>query len=160
MGGQTSVNFANTFPSICLALGIFFPRLNIKSFETADGHYCLGTWDKTTPNANGVSAHDRVITNFHFDGEEWNQDRVAGFEPYDNRSFTNHKGEKVVIPPCPIKIWHGTSDTTVDPVVSVEYVKAIRRGGCYAELRMIEGIGHWIIPSMRDELKLWFDRFC
>ena len=29
MGGQTAINFANTYPSVCLAIGIFFPRLNI-----------------------------------------------------------------------------------------------------------------------------------
>ena len=160
MGGQTSVNFANTFPSLCLALGIFFPRLNILSFDTADGHHCIGAWDKTTPGKDGLSIHDRTVINFHMDGGEWNYDRVVGFEPYNNRSFTNEKGEKVVIPPCPIKIWHGTADTVVDPVVSVEYVKAVRRGGCYADLRMIEGIGHRITNTMRDELKMWFDRFC
>ena len=73
--------------------------------------------------------------------------------------FTNEKGEKVVIPPCPIKIWHGTADTVVDHVVSVEYIKAVRRGGCYGELRLIEGIGHQIIPAMQTELRMWFDRF-
>ena len=160
MGGQTAVNFANTFPSLCLALGIFYPRLNILSFETADGHHCHGTWDTTTPGKSGISTRERIILNFHMDGGEWNGDRVAGFEPYNNRSFTNEKGEKVVMPPCPIKIWHGTADSVIDPVISQEYVKAVRRGGCYAELRMIEGVGHWTIPSMRDELKMWFDRFC
>lgn len=160
MGGQTSVNFACTFPSVCLALGIFFPRMNIQSFTTADGHFCLGTWDKTTVGASGTSTHDRIVQNFHFDGGEWNGDRVAGFEPYNNRSFTNEKGEKVVMPPVPIKIWHGTADTVVDPVVSEEYVRAVRRGGCYAELRLIDGIGHQIIHCMRTELRMWFDRFC
>ncbi|MBQ7010715.1 MAG: alpha/beta hydrolase [Clostridia bacterium] len=159
MGGQTSINFANTFPSLCIALGEFFPRMNIESFTTCDGHFCLGTWDKTTPNANGVSTHDRVVEYFHMDGGEWNRDRITGFEPYTNRSFTNEKGEKVVIPPCPIKIWHGTADTVVDPVVSMEYVRAVRRGGCYADLRLIEGIGHYITDAMRTELRMWFDRF-
>ena len=159
MGGQTSINFACTYPSVCLALGVFFPRMNIKSFVTEDGHFCLGTWDKTAPGAAGTSSHDRVVTNFHMRGGEWDAERVCGFEPYNNRSFTNERGEKVVIPPCPIKIWHGTADKTVDPVVSEEYVRAVRRGGCYAELRMIDGIGHYIIDSMREELRMWFDRF-
>ena len=73
--------------------------------------------------------------------------------------YTIHKGEKVVIPPCPIKIWHGTADTVVDHVVSVEYIKAVRRGGCYGQLRLIEGIGHQIVPAMQTELRMWFDRF-
>jgi pimeloyl-ACP methyl ester carboxylesterase len=159
MGGQTSINFACTYPSICLALGEYFPRMNIQTFTTADGHVCLGTWDKTTPNKSGISTRDRTAENFHLENGEWNYDNIAGFEPYNNRSFTNEKGEKVVIPPCPIKIWHGTADTVVDHVVSVEYIKAVRRGGCYGELRLIEGIGHQIIPAMQTELRMWFDRF-
>ena len=158
MGGMTATNFACMFPSIVLALGLYYPRMNMKSFTTADGHFCLGTWDKTKINADGTTTRDRIMEHFHMDGG-WNEERVIGFEPYDNRSFTNQRGEKVVIPPCPIKIWHGTIDTVVDPVISQEYVKAVRRGGCYAELRMIEGIGHKTIPSMRTELRMWFDRF-
>lgn len=160
MGGMTATNFACTFPSITMALGLFYPRLNMRSFETADGHFCLGSWDKTTPKADGKSTRDRTVEFFHMDGGEWNEERVIGFDSYNNRSFTNEKGEKVVIPPCPIKIWHGTADTVVDPVISKEYVKAVRRGGCYAELRMIEGLGHKTIDSMRTELRMWFDRFC
>ena len=146
--------------SISVALGLYYPRLNIKSFENEDGHFCLGTWDKITPNSEGKTAREQVAQYFHMDGGEWNGERVIGFEPYNNRSFTNEKGEKVVMPPCPIKIWHGTADTVVDPEISKEYIKAVRRGGCYAELRIIEGIGHKTIDSMRTELRMWFDRFC
>ena len=161
MGGMTATNFANTFPSICLALGLYYPRLNMRSFETEDGHFCLGSWDKTTPKASAVnSSRDQIAEFFHMDKGLWNEERVIGFEPYNGRSFTNERGEKVVLPPCPVKIWHGTADTIVDPVISQEYVKAVRRGGCYAELRMIEGLGHKTIDSMRTELRMWFDRFC
>lgn len=160
MGGMTAVNFACTFPSISLALGLYYPRLNMQSFETEDGHFCLGGWDKTTPGADGKSTRDWTAEYFHMEGGLWNEERVIGFEPYHNRSFTNKNGEKVVIPPCPIKIWHGTADTIVDPVITEEYVKAVRRGGCYVELRRIEGLGHKTIDCMRTELRMWFDRFC
>ena len=159
MGGMTATNFANTFPSICLALGLYYPRLNMRTFKTEDGHECLGTWDKLNPGADGRNKRDQILEYFHM-GSDWNLDRVAGFESYNNRSFTNDKGEKVVIPPCPVKIWHGNADTVVDHIVSVEYVKAIRRGGCYADLRIIDGLGHKTIDSMRTELRMWFDRFC
>ena len=160
MGGMTATNFACMFPSISLCLGLYYPRLNMKSFVTADGHFCLGTWDKTKPGLEGKSARDRIAQYFHMDGCVWNEERVIGFDSFNNRSFTNQAGEKVVIAPCPIKIWHGTADTTVDPVISQEYIKAVRRGGCYAELRLIEGIGHTTLNSMRTELRMWFDRFC
>lgn len=45
MGGHTALNFANTFPSIVTAAGLFFPRLNMDSV-CVDGHLCIGTWDK------------------------------------------------------------------------------------------------------------------
>lgn len=159
MGGMTATNFACTFPSICLALGLYYPRLNMRTFETEDGHVCLGTWDKLKVGADGRNKRDQILEYLHM-GSEWNPDRVAGFESYNNRSFTNDKGEKVVIPPCPVKIWHGNADTTVDHIVSVEYVKAIRRGGCYAELRIIDGLAHKTTTTMRTELRMWFDRFC
>lgn len=159
MGGQTSINFACTYPSICLALGEYFPRMNIESFTNAEGHFCLGTWEKTKVNVEGTSTKDRIIKYFHMENGEFNRERIVGFEPYTNRSFTNEKGEKVVIPPCPIKIWHGTADTVVDHIVSVEYIKAVRRGGCFGELRLIDGIGHYITDTMKKELRMWFDRF-
>ena len=160
MGGQTATNFSCTFPSICIALGLYYPRLNIRSFETDDGHFCLGTWDKTSVGPLGMDRRGEISYFFHMENNEWNDDRICGFNPFENRSFTNDKGEKVVIPPCPIKIWHGNADTVVDHKVSVEYVKAIRRGGCYADLRIIEGLGHKTITPMREELRMWFDRFC
>ena len=159
MGGLTAVNFACTFPSLSLALGLYYPRLNFQSFVHDDGHFCLGTWDKTTPGKDGRSTRDRIAESFYMEDGVWNGERVIGFEPYFNHSFRSEKGEKVVIPPCPVKLWQGTEDTVVDPVISREYVKAARRGGAFAEIRFIEGLGHQTIPCMQEELRMWFDRF-
>lgn len=71
----------------------------------------------------------------------------------------NADGEKVVIPPCPIKIWHGTADRTIDYMISVGYTEAVRRAGCYIELHLLDGVGHTTTQVMRDELTMWFDRF-
>ena len=65
----------------------------------------------------------------------------------------------MVIPPCPIKIWQGTADKTVDPVMVQEYVRSVRRSGSYIELHMLEGVEHKISQVMRDELLMWFNRF-
>ena len=40
-----------------------------------------------------------------------------------------------------------------------EYVRSVRRAGCYIELHMLENHGHHFSPVMAQELKLWFDRF-
>ena len=73
--------------------------------------------------------------------------------------FINQNGERVVIPPCPIKIWQGTADTVVDPVMVEEFVNSVRRSGSYIELRMLEGGVHKITDVMREEQLMWFNRF-
>lgn len=158
MGGHVAMNFINTYPAIVLCAGLIYPRLNMEGV-TVDGHYCIGTWDKRTPNKDGISTHDRIVDIYRFPDDEWCEANTVGFNPHRTRSFINCAGERVVIPPCPIKIWQGAADQTVDPVMVRAFADSIRRAGCYVELRMIEGVGHKITPVMRAELPLWFDRF-
>ena len=158
MGGQTALNFANMYPSITLSVGIFFPRLNIDGVYVGD-HYCIGTWDKDTKNSQGISTKDRLISVFKFPSDDWCEENTIGSNPYRLRSFVNSDGERVVIPPCPIKLWQGTIDKVTDPVMAEEFIRSVRRSGSYAELRLIEGIGHAVTDVMREELLLWFNRF-
>lgn len=158
MGGQVSMNFANTFPGIVSAVGIFCPRLNMDSV-VVDGHTCIGTWDKTTRDANGLSTRDRIIEIFRFPDSGWSEERTCGFNPGRTRAFVNSDGERVILPPCPIKIWQGAADKVVDPVFIEEYVRAVRRSGSYIELHMIDGVEHCTTGSMREELRIWFNRF-
>lgn len=158
MGGHVAMNFVNTFPSIVLAAGLIYPRLNMDGVTVGD-HYCIGTWDKTHVRKYGASSHDTLINVYRFPSGEWCEQNTIGFNPYRTRSFTTAEGERAVIPPCPIKIWQGLADTTVDPVMVKEYVDSIHRAGCYAELHLLEGIAHKTTPVMREELVLWFDRF-
>ena len=158
MGGQSAVNFIHMFPSIVTAAGIFFPRLNIDTVDV-NGHSCLGTWDKLTVQGSDGNPRGRIIAAHRFPTEEWCEQNVTGFNSHRIRSFVNAEGERVIIPPCPIKIWHGTADQIVDHVISEEYARAVRRAGCYIELHLLEGVGHTTTAVMREELLLWFDRF-
>ncbi len=158
MGGTTALNFLNTYPSIIIAAGLYYPRLNTDGVWVGD-HYCKGTWDKMGKRPDGISPHERTIENYHFPSDAWCEENTIGFNPYRTRSFINSDGERVVIPPCPIKIWQGDADTIVDPVMAEEYVRSVRRGGCYIELRMMEGLEHGFHPTMLPELALWFHRF-
>ena len=158
MGGQTAVNFAGTFPSIVLAMGLFYPRMNLDGI-TVDGKYCLGSWDKLEPLTSAGNPRERIKKYLRFPTDEWCEVNTVGFNSYKIRSFLNNEGQRVVIPPCPIKVWHGTEDKTVDPMISVEYVNSIRRSGSYVEFHLLEGIGHKANDAMKQELKLWFDRF-
>ena len=152
MGGHVAMNFINTFPSIVIAAGLFYPRLNIDGV-TVDGHYCIGTWDK------GNASRERIAKVYRFEKDEWCDKNTFGFNPYRTRSFINCDGERVVMPPCPIKIWQGNADTTVDPVMVEEFVNSVRRAGCYIELRLLDGVEHRIVPPMKTELMMWFNRF-
>ncbi len=158
MGGTTAMNFLNTYPSVVMAAGLFYPRINTDGVWVGD-HYCIGTWDKTKKRPDGKSTHDRIIEIYRFPTDEWCEENTIGFNPYRTRSFINSDGERVVIPPCPIKIWQGNADTIVDPVMIKEFVSSVRRGGCYIELHMLDGVTHVAVPTMRAELALWFERF-
>ena len=159
MGGHTAMNFAHTFPGIVAALGLIYPRLNMDGV-TVDGHSCIGTWDKTQKNPKtGLSTRDRIIDRYRFPGQEWCAENTVGFNPYLTRSYVGADRKRVVIPPCPIKVWQGTEDTTVDPVMVEEFVRSVRRSGSFIELHMLQGVGHAMNDVMRIELMMWFNRF-
>lgn len=158
MGGQTVLNFASMFPSIVIAAGIFFPRLNIDGVEV-DGHYCIGTWDKTERKGNASSTHERIVDIFRFPSDDWCENNTIGFNPYRLRSYVGADGKRVVIPPCPIKIWQGTADTVTDPTMAVEFINSIWRSGSYAEIHLLDGVGHNVTEVMKDEQLIWFNRF-
>ena len=158
MGGHVAMNFANTFPSIVTAIGMFYPRLNMDGV-TVNGHYCIGTWDKYAHKEGVPSTHDRIVEIYRFPNGNWCEANTVGFNPYKTRGFINQDGERVVIPPCPIKIWQGTDDPTVDPIMVKEFVDSVKRSGSYIELHMLEGGVHKITSVMKDELLMWFNRF-
>jgi acetyl esterase/lipase len=160
MGGHTAMNFAHTFPGIVAALGLFYPRLNMDGV-TVDGHYCIGTWDKTQKNEKtGYSTHDRIVQIYRFPEDAWHGENTVGFNPYLTRSFLGVDGKRVVIPPCPIKIWQGDADTTVDPVMTQEFLESVRRSGSYIECHIMDGLTHKINDVMRHASKLLGGGLC
>ena len=159
MGGHVAMNFAHTFPGTVVALGLIYPRLNMDGVMV-DGHYCIGTWDKTQPHPKtGKSTRDHIIDVYRFPSDEWYGANTVGFNPYLTRSYVGADGKRVVIPPCPIKVWQGTADTTVDPVMVCEFVESVRRSGSYIELHLLEGVSHRINEVMKCEMAMWFNRF-
>ena len=158
MGGQVAMNFTNTFPSAVWTVGMFFPRLNIEGI-TVEDRYCIGIWDKTYPAGDCPTVTDLIRKIYRFKGSQWSNETTNGFNPYRTRSFRNESGERVLIPPCPIKIWQGTDDLVVDPLITEEFVRSVRRSGSYIELHMMEGVGHCFTPEMCTELLYWFNRF-
>lgn len=87
------------------------------------------------------------------------EENTIGSNTYKIRSFVGADGKRVVIPPCPIKIWQGTADKITDPEVVKEFIASIHRSGSYAELHLLEGIGHSLTDVMKEEQLMWFNRF-
>jgi hypothetical protein len=158
MGGQVAMNFVNMFPNIVTAIGMFYPRLNMDGV-TVDGHYCIGTWDKYNLVDGKRSIRDLIADVYRFPSDEWCENNTIGFNPYKTRSVINAEGQRVVFPPCPIKIWQGLDDQTVDPVMVQEFVNSVKRGGSYIELHLLEGVRHKMTSVMKEEILMWFNRF-
>lgn len=156
MGGGTAINFANTFPSLAVALAVLNPGLSFHGVQIGD-HVCQNPWDRKSDD--GYRYRKLITQYFRFPTEEFCPDNLSGFEPYRTRSFVNLEGHRAVIPPCPVKIWQGADDRTVDPVLSREYYDSIRRAGCYAELHVLDGVAHKVVPTMKEEMLSWFRRF-
>ena len=156
MGGGTAINFANTFPSLVIALAVINPGLSMHGVNVGD-HICRNPWDRKFED--GYRYRAPLCQYFRFPEEEFRSDLITGFEPYRTRSFVNAEGERAVFPPCPVKIWQGADDKTVDPVLSREYYDSIRRAGCYAELHILDGVAHKVTDTAKKEIAVWFKRF-
>ena len=116
-------------------------------------------YDKTEKKANSQSTRDKIIDIFRFPENEWCEENTIGSNPYKLRSFIGADGKRVVIPPCPIKIWQGTADKVTDPVMAAEFISSIHRSGSYAEIHLLDGVGHNVTEVMKEEQLFWFNRF-
>ncbi len=158
MGGHNMLNFTQFYPRDVRVVGLFYPRSNMRT-ETACGKECIGIWDKTTPDPTGLSTRDRIAQEYAFSGSDvFETEKTVGLNPYHTNTLPVN-GKRVMHFPCPLKIWHGTADQTNNYELSVEFVEGIKRGGGYAVLRTLEGRGHKLNDVMREELRMWFDRF-
>ena len=146
MGGHVAMNFAHTFHGTVDAVGLIYPRLNMDGV-TVDGG---GSIFRFAPG---------IVEVYRFPSGEWCGENTVGFNPYLTRSFVGADGKRVVFPPCPIKVWQGTADTVVDPLMVREFVDSVRRSGCYIEAHFLEGVEHKTNDVMRQELAMWFERF-
>ena len=158
MGGVCALNFVNFYPEIIRAIGLFYPRTNLNTvhFDGMDWH---GSFDVPYNPDRGFFLADVISSEYGFRTPcVWDEEKTVGLNPWFNRAIFID-GVRYGFLPCPIKIWHGNIDTKVDYHLSVEYVKSLKRTGCYAELRTMEGTGHKTTPEARRELTLWFDRF-
>lgn len=158
MGGVCALNFVNFYPDIVRAIGLFFPRTNLNTVEL-NGVPFHGSFDVGYREKKNFSVTEIISEEYRFDEiGVWQNEKTVGLNPWFNRTITID-GVRYATLPCPIKIWHGDEDVSVDYNLSVEFIAALRRTGCYAELRTMKGRGHKHTDVMHEEVRLWFDRF-
>ncbi|MCQ2428132.1 MAG: alpha/beta hydrolase [Clostridia bacterium] len=158
MGGVCTLNYVNLYPNTVRCLGLFYPRTNIREVEFA-GIRVGGSFNELKKFDSGENLPEIISEQFGFRTPGvWDEERARGLNPWDNRTV-KIDGLRYTFLPCPIKIWHGNHDQSVQYVANTEYIAGVRRAGCYAELRTLECTKHKHNDVMHAELKLWFDRF-
>ncbi|MBO7377141.1 MAG: alpha/beta hydrolase [Clostridia bacterium] len=158
MGGICALNFVNLFPNIVKAIGLFYPRTNLHG-EFLGSKLEHGSFDAIRDAKKDFWLREVIADQYGFSQTVFfEKEKTAGLDPWNNRTVVID-GKRYSELPCPIKIWHGDADVSVEYRFSAEYIAALRRRGCYAELRRLRGRGHKINSVMQEELGLWFDRF-
>lgn len=131
MGGLTAMNLAfQGFPNInAIALGS--PVLNLRE-----------AWNAT----DGTQAVIKVLYGL---GDEWDESKVVGDNPYKHVMAINGVNYCPYKLP-PIKIWYGSTETNnsgnpaVEKEIAMAFVNAIVNSGGYAFYREVSGRGHEI----------------
>lgn len=145
MGGLTAMNLAfQGFPNIdCIALSS--PVLNLEA-----------CWDDESVKP--------VLKVLYGLGDEWDDDKVVGNNPYKHIIDINgvkHCFHKLP----PIKIWYGSTEDSgaVNKQYAIDIVEAIRNSGGYAQYREVSGAGHEICYGMNHycnvDYLVYFERF-
>lgn len=132
MGGLTAMNlaFQNTPNINCIALAS--PVINLKA-----------CWEDES-----LKPVLRVLYGF---GDEWDESKVVGCNPYKN--IVNINGEKHCFKNLPpIKMWYGSTEQSfgVDKKYAIDMVEAIVNSGGYAEYREVNGATHDICYGMNE----------
>lgn len=147
MGGLLALNFANKFSGIVRCLALAHPVVDLK------GQAWNHPWFGTTRKQLAIEHNFNDKT-----GATFEADKLTGYDPINTMALLS--GDKrLIFNKLPIKIWHGTADTTVDISGSINYINGVKAAGGQAELRTVEGIAHIITAAMFEEIKLYFNRY-
>ena len=136
MGGLVALNFLNAHSNVVKACGLWYPCTDLKG----------QAWDN--PWYSGVPK--QIASEYNFNdksGTTWESEKVIGYNPINNNNVN-----------VPLKIWHGTIDTTVSYAGSVTYVNKMREKGNQCYLRTLTGQDHQENDVMYKETLYWFKR--
>lgn len=136
MGGLTALNLAlQNFPGIkSIALGS--PVINLRA-----------CWSDTSVKS--------VLQQLYGLGEEWDDAKVTGCDPYRHIVTLNDMKYCFKNMP-PIKIWYGSTEASggVDKQYAIDFVEAVTNAGGYAEYREVNGAGHDICYGQHERCNI------
>lgn len=141
MGGLTAMNMAfQNMPNVnCIAMGS--PVLNLRA-----------CWDDSSVR--------NVLKTLYGMGDEWDDNKAVGSNPYKNIVTLDGKMYCFKNLP-PIKIWYGSTEQSygVDKQYAKDMVEAIVNSGGYAEYREVNGAGHDICYGMNEYCNIDYTLF-
>jgi pimeloyl-ACP methyl ester carboxylesterase len=168
MGGVTAYAFVKAYGGIVDAVGLFAPAMLSRSaqMDSVDDYIAVNYGYEDVAEMTADNYANLISANPHIDY----YDAATGakvVKPFTYDCVNNYASDGLDIY-CdelrkPIKIWCGTSDTSVDPNYGDALAKAITNSGGLAVFRPISGGTHnaglgnnSIVIS---EAVMWFDRF-
>lgn len=145
MGGWSALNFTNKFGNLVKVLGLWYP--------------CVDAYNQAWNNSVWTQPKQYMPIFYNFSQTtNYEEDKVIGFNPIKTNTFEIN-GVKYTSLSCPIKIWHGQSDTMMPIQYSRDYVNALKNNGNEAYLREVQNLGHEWSDILKTEMLNWFNRF-
>ena len=172
MGGATAWAYGLNYPGKVLAMGLFSPATIARFMlsTTGAGHTTsLTSWqyanlaEAVEEDFQRIVGFDPIIRALRFkDGLISPISQLAGHDitQYENSDEYMLVGQALSFP---VRIWHGTSDATVEFALSQTIADAYQRGGQNVTLRSCPSKGHELctgnVQYVIDEAVEYFKRF-
>lgn len=161
MGGLAALNFCQFNKNIVRACAVAYPVTDLKGQAWDMPWFGLSSSDPTRvalAREYNFNSYETYKTSGNISDLVYEEEKVKGFSPIDNDSIYVD-GVRYNGFPCPVKIIHGTSDSTVNYESSVRLINAIKSRGGFAEIRTVSGLTHTIYSWLRHEMLLFINRF-
>lgn len=146
MGGAMALNYCYTYS-------------NVKALAL------IGAWTDIYNCSWLQNVRDPFVECLGFTGtEEYEESKVMGYDP-GKRILTINGAETIPSFKCPVRLWIGSGDvnTMYGKFAINHFIPALVRGGNFATIRQIEGLGHEIVAGgseiVDNEIALWLNRF-
>ena len=168
MGGILAISYTKCFPGKVGAVGLFAPNLFAYSmrFISGDGskETAWGYADHAEAEADNYSHLTGYVALTECMVVDDDTDAVKKFDwtDYDAETKSQIMSKKLIdFFPVAVRVWQGSSDTSVPLSNSQLLVASWRRGNSPASLRICNGATHQLVSNsyVRNEAVSWFKRF-